>query len=305
MTEPASPAEPAPLDPLPAAPAATTPSLQPPVLWPVLREMFSLLRRHGLRSFLLAALMNLLMIPGAGLVAVPIYLRDRFEVLDVAWHWVLVVLLPYILIAPALPIESGNSYAVYRLLLGEKVGAGSLFAGFRRLRLYLNLMTVGLVVMLSRLALGWAWDELPWNFCWDYYENLVTPGSPLDELIWSIPGIRWFIGDFHAGALELILLPIQWAALVVFVGGKPWYRALADSATLVLRHWRHALMFIAVVMVLYFRFWPKMLLPYGGWLSLAGCALIQWAALTVQTTALVVIYREMLKRDAAAPPEIA
>jgi len=299
MTESPSPAELAPAKPAP----------QPPVVWPVLRSMLSLLRRHGLRVFLLAALMNLCMIPGALPAGIPYYLGDRFTVPDSTWYWILMVVAPLAMISPVLPIESGYSYALYRLLLGERAGAGALFAGFRHLRLYLNLVAVGLVATAAPQVLNWIWAQIPWDFCWAYYENIITPGSPLDELIWSIPGIRWFIGDFHACVLELILLPIQWSALVVFVGGKPWYRALAASTTLVLRQWRPALMFIAVMMVLYFRFWPKMLLPHGGWFSLAGCALIEWAALAVQAVALVVIYREMLRREAAArdatPPESA
>ena len=66
-----------------------------------------------------------------------------------------------------------------------------------------------------------------------------------------------------------------------------------------------------------FDHWLRILLPshyyYEGWMreaiwwvNFAGNSLIQWAKIAIQITALVVVYREMLRREAAArPPESA
>jgi hypothetical protein len=93
---------------------------------------------------------------------------------------------------------------------------------------------------------------------------------------------------------------------MVFFGGKSWHQALVGSAVLALRYKRLALVFFAVLLALCVRYWFKALLPYGWWLTLPGCALIEWATLSIQGTALVAVYREMINREAAAqPPESA
>jgi len=308
MTEPASPAEPVMPEPVPA-----TPALRPPVLWPVLREMFSLLRRHWLRAFVLAGLSCVIVGLGCAVFSMLHYLIDRYSDHYLSWYWILSPVSLWLAVAPVGPVESGYWYAMYRLLMGEKVGAGGLFAGFRRSRLYLNLVAISLVMVAVPQVLYWIWAELPWQFCWEYYENIVTPGSPLDELVWSIPGIGWFISEFHFAGRTLILLPIQFSALVVFVGGKSWLGALAQSVILTFRHWRLALVLFAVMIAVSFDNWLRILLPshyyYEGWMreviwwvNFAGNSLIQWAKIAIEVTALVVVFREMLKCEAAAPP---
>ena len=71
MTEPASPAEPAMPGPVPAEPAVAKPPPQPPAVRPVLRTLLSLLRRHGLRLFLIAFVMSLMLLASALLMTLP------------------------------------------------------------------------------------------------------------------------------------------------------------------------------------------------------------------------------------------
>ena len=83
MTEPSSPAEPALPQAAPAESEAAKPA--PPALWPVLRTLLSLLRRHGVRLFLLALVMSLLILP-ATLILVPVKgLCDLLGVPESVW----------------------------------------------------------------------------------------------------------------------------------------------------------------------------------------------------------------------------
>jgi len=218
-------------------------------------------------------------------------------------------------------MEAGYSLMVHRLLSGEPGRFRTLFTGYRTWRLFSRLAIVSGVLVASDYALNCLWSWLPWDFCWDYFSNIVTPGSPLDELLGSIPHLGWFIGDFHYAVRALILLPIQWAALEVIVAGKSWPAALAGSVHLVWRHKSLALVMLGVLVVLSFDAWPRALLPnrhdyfqdYSyfvyklvDWLHLGGNAAITCAVTAIKTAGLVVVYHAMRASDVAAqPPESA
>jgi hypothetical protein len=159
--------------------------------------MLSLLRRHGLRIFLfgfvnilsLAAIATVLAMAQSGCVysgiadALPMY----YALLAL---WV-------VLAAVLGPLEGGYLLALHRLLVGEKAGILTLVVGYRSGRLFSRLAIVSGVLVASNFALYDLWSWLPWDFCWEYFSNIVTPGSPLDELLGSIPQLGWFIGEFH------------------------------------------------------------------------------------------------------------
>ncbi|MCX5673737.1 MAG: hypothetical protein NTX87_01905 [Planctomycetota bacterium] len=288
--------------------------------WPVLRAMLSLLRRHGLRAFVLAGLSSVIVGLGGGVFFTLPYLVTRYSDQYPSWYWILFPVATWLAVAPVGPVESGYWYAMYRLLMGEKVGVGNLFAGFRRLRLYLNLVAIMLVMVAVPQVLCWIWAELPWSFCWEYFENFVTPGSPLDQLIVSIPGIGWFIGKFHYAAQTLILLPIQWSALVVLVEGKSWPKALSGSVRLAWQYKHLVLLMLSVLVVLSCDTWLRALLPHSrdyfegysrfvywlvDWGGLGGHAAITCAIMAIKSAALVTIYQAMRRGGTAQPAEIA
>jgi len=317
MTEPASPDEPAMPDPPPAEPAAVTPSPQPPVLWPVVRTLLSLLRRHGLRVYLFAVVIALSTAAIAIVLAMAQYGCVYSGIADKLPMYYIVMALWTVVTAVLGPLVGGYYLAVHQLLVGEKAGVRTLAAGYRSGRLFSRLAIVSGVLAASSLALYDLWSWLPWNFCWEYFSNIVTPGSPLDEMLGSIPQLGWLIGEFHFAVRTLIYLPILWALLEVIVACKSWPAALAGSARLAWRHKRLALVMLAVLVALSFESWVHALLPrqrdylegytafaysLAGWLILGGNALITCAVTAMKAAALVVVYREMRKNDGAVPP---
>ena len=321
MTEGPSPADPAIPDPPPAEPAAATPSPQPPVLWPVLRTMLALLRRHWLRIVIFTVVIFLSTAAStAVLVAVPYWCADYRTTSPLLMQYGLLALWA-VLQAVWGPLEAGYLFTLYRLLGGETAGARTLVVGYRSRRLFFGLAAGSFVLTASHDALRVLWTYLPWDFCWEYFSNIVTPGSPLDALLGSVPRLGWFISEFHLAVRTLILLPIQWALLEVIVAAKSWPKALAGSAGLAWRNKRLALVFLAAVVALSFDVWLKRLLPspraygedYGDFVAqvlfcgqLAANVAINLAILAIKAAALVVIYREMRNREAAVqPPESA
>lgn len=287
------------------------------IWWPVLRTMLSLLRRHGLRILLFA----FVIIHSAAVTVIlwgPVVYCFGFAGISPAevMEFVYLAVLPLVA-AVAGPLESGYQLSVYRLLVGEKAGILTLVAGYRRIRLFLRLAVVSAALAACDRILDILWSRLPWDFCWDYFFNIVTPGSPLDQLLGSIPALGWFIGEFHFAAKALILLPIQWALLEVIVGGKSWPKALAGSARLAWRHKHLAMLLLGVVLVLSLDTWLRALLPHRqdyvvgyshivywlvDWGGLAGHAAITCAVTAVKAAALVVIYHAMRKDDEAPVP---
>jgi len=321
MTEPASPAEPATPAPLPPAEfAAAPPSSQQPVLWPVLREMLLLLRRHGLRMFLISFEMSL-MVFASSLLMASVVAALQYCGIPISLDWWPTYILVYAAVGAMIgPMEASYSLIAHRLLSGEPGRFRALFTGYGTWRLFSQLAIVSGVFVASDYALNCLWSWLPWDFCWDYFSNIVTPGSPLDEMIGSIPQLGWLIGEFHFAARALILLPIQWALLEVIVAGKPWLAAVAGSMHLAWRQKRLALVMLGVLVVLSFDTWPRALLPnrhdyfqqYSyfvyklvDWLQLGANAAITCAVTAIKAAGLVVVYQAMRNRDAATQPESA
>lgn len=279
--------------------------------WPLLRETAVLLRRHGVRLCVLALVFILIPVAATTILAVPLAICQR-EGLDLAAAWVYARPVFSVLLAGlAGPLDGGYWLVVHRLLDGEKAGLRTLFAGYRRLWLFLNLAAVSAVVFGASEALGWVWPRLPWDFCWHYFDNLVHPDSPVARLIWSIPDVDWFLGKFHVWIQALLLLPIQWALAEVAIGGKTWTSALIDSVRLALRYRGPALLAFAVMVALGFSDWLRWLLPFEGdysglarsvvsWLNLAGNGAITVATTAIKATAFVVVYREFVWREREA-----
>ncbi|MBE3100560.1 MAG: hypothetical protein IMZ44_25875 [Planctomycetes bacterium] len=284
------------------------------IWWPMLRTMLSLLRRSGLRLFLIAFVMSLLQLATVPLMVPVTWVLQHCGIESPMYWWPTLALFGATAMVLSGPIAAGYSLIVHQVLGGEKGRVLTLFVGFRTLRLFLRLATVSVALFLSDYGLNLLWSYLPWDFCWDYFSNIVTPGSPLDELLGHIPALGWFIGEFHFATKTLILLPIQWALLEVIIGGKSWPKALAGSARLAWRHKHLALLLLGVVLVLSLDTWLRALLPHRqdyfegysyivywlvDWGGLAGHAAITCAVTTVNTAALVVIYHAM--RTEAAP----
>lgn len=311
MTEPASPAE----------PAAATPSPQAPVLWPVLRQMFLLLRRHGLRI----AVFTVVIVLSTSVITWALntfqywcaYSRIEGELMT---YYVPVALWAVLRVVWG-PLEAGYFLALHRLLGGEDAGVRTLVVGYRSRRLFWRLVAGAFVFIACRQALCELWNRLPWDFFWAYFGNVVPPDSPLFELLLKIPAVGWFVSEIHLAAQTLILLPLQWMLVEIIVAGKSWPKALAGSASLAWRHKRLALVFLAVEMVLSFDVWLRELLPHArdyvqdhsdlvfhlvDSAQLAGNTAITCAITAIDVAALVVVYRAMRASDAVAqPPESA
>ncbi len=288
------------------------PSDRPRTAWSLLKCMAGLLRRHGLRLGGFAVVFALVIGIGswvaAVLVAVVLRIGHELGIERLA------LLRSFYLFGGVLgallfgPLHGGYWLAVHRLLGGETAGVRTLFWGYARLKRFLNLAAVSAIVGVAYMALRWIWAHLPWDIAWAYVDNLVDPESPVSRLFWGIPGIHWFLGRVHACAQRLLLLPIAWAVAEVAIGGKAWTAALAGSVRLVWRHRRPALVAFAVVVAMEFAGGLRLLVPdshghFGaaGWamnaLHLAGHGLITVVGLVMEAVALVVVYREFLRRE--------
>jgi len=276
--------------------------------WPLVKCMAGLLRRRGLRLGGLALVLMLVTGVGGQVLAIPFAVVMRLGL-----EWPAVGLYFYLLVGVLGgllfgPLHGGYWLVVHRLLDGETAGFRTLFSGYVRLRRFLNLAAVSALVGGASMALGWIWPRLPWDIAWAYVDNLVAPESPVARLFWSIPGIHWFLGNVHAGAQRLLLLPISWALAEVAIGGKGWTAALAGSVRLTYRYRWPALVAFAVVVAMEFAGGLRLLLPdphgsFGaaGWamgaLHLAGHGLITVVGLVLEAVAFVVVYREFLRRE--------
>ena len=302
MTEPASPAE----------PAMPDPSSRLPVVWPVLREMFSLLRRHWLRILIFTFAILLSTGVSRAVLATVLYLpADYRTAIPLLTHYG-VMALWVVLQAVWGPLQAGYLLTLHRLLGGEKAGVRTLVACYCNGRLFWRLAAGLFVLTVSHDALRTLWTYLPWEA---WFGNFVAPDSPLFGMLQRIPASRWFTKEFHVAIQAMILLPIQWTLLEIIVSGKSWPKALAASAGLAWRHKRLALAFLAVSVALSFHVWLRVLLPnpwayaedYGElvtWLFAVQVVVnlaITLAIIAIEATALVVVYQAMLRREAAAP----
>jgi len=285
--------------------------LDRPPLRPVLGEMFRLLRRYGLRAFLLAILAQVLIVLVGGFASGPYFLLMWLaERKGLAWLYDTYTAVIVLAVFVAGPIEAAYQVALNRMLDGERPGPRALFAAYARWRLFLNVGLACAVVYACDLLLPRLGELIPWNFLGE----LVREDSPLSRAVSAIPARRWMLRELERGFFIVLLIPLAWAAYDALLSGRSWRQALGRSVRLACRNPWLALLAAAFAFVLPFDRNLANLVPVDGegighfvWELLRAAqlmthAILTWANLMLQSTALVVIYRAMLRRDTPPVP---
>lgn len=279
----------------------------------VIGAMLRLFRRHGLRVFGLALVVQILGYGGFTILSAPLAFVPEASWWSGTWGWHLLMAVHCVLIAIVMPVGVGFEYALYRLLAGEAGGLHTLATGFRSVRLYLNTAAACFLMFAAMMALNMLWAAIPWDWCWERFYDIVAPDSPLAGLLFSIPGLGRGLATLHWVAKELLHLPLTWTALAVIAQGQSVLSGLRISVRLTLRHRSLALVLIIVMFVMTFQKYAQMLRlsewDYSGptltivpWANLASSTLIQAVAVAIESAASVVIYREMLARERSPAP---
>jgi hypothetical protein len=280
------------------------------------RAGLNLLRRHGLRAWLLTVLTLAILFWIMQLAFSPLLIRQYLTQgfgSGFDWWWYIG---PVVNIAAGAPFFAAYAYALFLLLHSRSAGAGTLFGPFRSAALWANTMLAASAVPLVK----WLVPRLRWWIPWsEIYSNLVAENSLLAKTLRLVPMPEWIIAYLPKWIGILAAVPLAWSAMNVLVLGTPGFRAIAQSVRLTRRHWCLATAYLAACLLLPFIHWIDAPL---NWVAVQQEGALSWllfglntlSALFVssirillETLFLVLIYREMIwrEREAGAPPSAA
>jgi len=275
-------------------------------------EMLRLLSCHGLRLFalgLLAAVMLSVLVMfyvewfwRLGLPTSANYFRVFYSA-----QMIFFVLL-------MAPLWAGLALAALELLEGRLAGVRTLFMAFARPRLFLNVAVAGAIPFLGPFALRMLWHAIPW----EESPPLIDPEAPLVRFFADIPGHQWLAAEVPQWLLTLLFVPLAWGGLEAIVRRGSWWMALAHSARLAWSNRGLALVYFAIVELVhtihylnpfYWIRWGPLLAGGGTAMyttylatQLVSTGLFAAANMLLTSLALVVFYREYLRRESEAVP---
>jgi hypothetical protein len=273
----------------------------------VVHSMLVFLRQHGLRAFLLALLVALV-------ASTCMSAWIQFSNFVLTWHgWASSLLFflwwtPFALLFA--PLATAYSYVLLQWLGGRKEGLGILLTAFRSWRHGANVaLAAGLPVIVFDL-LHLLWNSIPWPST----PPLINEASLLAELLRGIPGSQWLSAEVPGLVMTILLLPFAWAGIEALVLRCSWLASLRRSVVLAMRFRGLAAGYLLVAIVVpmichlagpvtWVTMGSKGPVPHG-WLGFAFMAtnVVQSAVLlTIQSCALVITYRGMLRYEAEAP----
>jgi hypothetical protein len=273
----------------------------------VLHSMHVFLMQHGLRAYLLALLVALIASTGKSAYSQSSYLVSTWP----WWAFRLQSLVCWsILVLLFASLETAYSYVLLQWLGGRKEGLGILLTAFRSWRHVANVaIAAGLPVILL-FFLHLLWISIPWQGG----APLINESSPLAELLREIPGGQRLGAEVPDLVMGVLLVPFAWAGIEALVHRRSWLASLRRSVVLVLRFRGLAAGYLLVVIVVPMicrlagpvawvtmgaegpvpRGWPTMVF-------IAASVVQSALEIAIESCALVIAYRGMLRREAETP----
>ena len=212
----------------------------------------------------------------------------------------------------ATPFLVGYQYALLRMLQGKRARPLTLVAAFRSRALLLQVAAARAAGPIGALALRWLWSAIKPGRHW----SLAPEHGPLRQFFDSIAQAPDAIAWIGRHLPDLVVLPLAWAGLEAFLSGCGARQAIARSARRAINQRgllaAYAAVFVAIgiaddglravhfalVQALERHFYP------GGWaVMVLGSMAMTVVGMMLETTALVVFYREMVWRQRPAAEE--